>query len=60
MKEVRNKRTHTVFFHEYEMFRISISIETEGRFLVATGGRRGDRGVTANGHGTYFGVDGMF
>lgn len=57
MKAVRNKRTHTVFFHEYEMFRVSISIETEGRFVVATGGRRGNWGVPANGYGTYFGVD---
>ena len=55
MKESRHKRANIVWFHWYEMCRISQSIETESKLSVCQGW--GER-RPANRHGVSFGDDG--
>ena len=53
MREAKYKRPHVVGFHLYETSRISKSIETESRLLVAMGWGQG-MGVAVKGWGFPF------
>ena len=54
MKDTNHKRTHIVWFHIYEISRISKSTDAECRLIVSRGWG-GEWGATTNGYGVSFG-----